>query len=234
GCSGLTSIEIPNSVTSIGSSAFAGCTGLTAIKVSWKRPLSVTADAVFDEVDKAKCTLYVPKGTEMLYWVAPVWSEFTNIVEYDEPEDVSYYITINGLEGGEIMQKVDIGKTYSYKFNPYEEWEINSVTFNGEDVTSQLHDGIYSTPAISGNSTLSVVYKKGASGVKSVADDSNVKVFASSRAISIAGATAKSNVSIYSTDGKLLKSAHGNARFTMDNTGVYIVKVDNEVFKVSL
>ena len=194
----------------------------------------MTEEYVFYGVDKAKCTLYVPKGTEMLYWVAPVWSEFTNIVEYDEPEDVSYYITINGLEGGEIMQKVDIGKTYSYKFNPYEEWEINSVMFNGQDVTSQLHDGIYSTPAISENSTLSVVYKKGASGVKSIAYDSNVKVFASSRAISITGATAKSNVSIYSTDGKLLKSAHGNARFTMDNTGVYIVKVDNEVFKVSL
>ena len=34
GCSGLTSISIPNSVTSIGSSAFAGCSGLTSINVA--------------------------------------------------------------------------------------------------------------------------------------------------------------------------------------------------------
>jgi len=34
GCSGLTSVTIPNSVTTIGDSAFWGCSGLTAIEVS--------------------------------------------------------------------------------------------------------------------------------------------------------------------------------------------------------
>lgn len=38
-CSGLTSITIPNSVTSIGSSAFSGCSGLTSIAI----PSSVTS-----------------------------------------------------------------------------------------------------------------------------------------------------------------------------------------------
>ena len=33
GCTGLTSIEIPESVTTIGNSAFQGCTGLTSIKI---------------------------------------------------------------------------------------------------------------------------------------------------------------------------------------------------------
>ena len=46
GCTGLTSITIPNSVTSIGDSAFAGCTGLTSITI----PNSVTSigDSAFD------------------------------------------------------------------------------------------------------------------------------------------------------------------------------------------
>ena len=38
GCSGLTSVTIPNSVTSIGSSAFSGCSGLTSVTI----PNSVT------------------------------------------------------------------------------------------------------------------------------------------------------------------------------------------------
>ena len=45
GCSGLTSITIPNSVTSIGDSVFSGCSGLTSITI----PNSVTSigDSVF-------------------------------------------------------------------------------------------------------------------------------------------------------------------------------------------
>ena len=39
GCTGLTSVTIPNSVTSIGSSAFYGCTGLTSVTI----PNSVTS-----------------------------------------------------------------------------------------------------------------------------------------------------------------------------------------------
>ena len=39
GCSGLTSVTIPNSVTSIGSSAFSECTGLTSVTI----PNSVTS-----------------------------------------------------------------------------------------------------------------------------------------------------------------------------------------------
>ena len=46
GCSGLTSITIPNSVTSIGVEAFAGCSGLTSVTI----PNSVTSigDAAFE------------------------------------------------------------------------------------------------------------------------------------------------------------------------------------------
>ena len=39
GCSGLTSVEIPSSVTSIGTSAFSGCSGLTSVEI----PSSVTS-----------------------------------------------------------------------------------------------------------------------------------------------------------------------------------------------
>lgn len=43
GCSGLTSVTIPNSVTSIGSSAFRGCSGLTSVTI----PNSVTSIGIY-------------------------------------------------------------------------------------------------------------------------------------------------------------------------------------------
>ena len=82
GCCNLTGVEIPSSVTSIGNSAFSNCNNLEAIYVCWKTPLKIGAD-VFEKVDKQKCTLYVPKGTFQDYWLADVWGDFENIVEYD-------------------------------------------------------------------------------------------------------------------------------------------------------
>ena len=65
GCSGLTSLTIPSSVTFIGNGAFKDCSGLTSIYVS-QGELSdwwfLTAD-VFEGCDAKKCTVYVPKGT---------------------------------------------------------------------------------------------------------------------------------------------------------------------------
>lgn len=43
GCTGLTSIEIPNSVTGIGEDVFRGCTGLTSINI----PNSVTSIGIY-------------------------------------------------------------------------------------------------------------------------------------------------------------------------------------------
>ena len=37
----------------------------------------------FRGVGISKCTLYVPQGTEQDYWLADVWGDFGNIVEYD-------------------------------------------------------------------------------------------------------------------------------------------------------
>ena len=81
GCSYLTSLTIPSSVNSLGDYAFKNCSSLQSVHVSWSTPIS--AGKAFDEFDTSKCTLYVPQGTEQDYWLADVWGDFGNIVEYD-------------------------------------------------------------------------------------------------------------------------------------------------------
>ena len=106
-CSGLTSINIPENVTSIGMSAFAGCIGLTIIII----PKSVTSIGDYVVVGCASlrdiycmgytpadvsdlmsgwnndieenCTLHVPYGTIDAYRYAGGWKRFANIVEFD-------------------------------------------------------------------------------------------------------------------------------------------------------
>ncbi len=75
---GLTSINIPNTVTNIQSNAFAGCVGLKSVTINWQIPLAVPADAF---PDRANQVLIVPQGTKESYQSADVWKDFKWIRE---------------------------------------------------------------------------------------------------------------------------------------------------------
>ncbi len=229
GCKGLTSIIIPESVTSIGEKAF-DCSNLTSIKVLWNRPLAIP-DA-FGSVNHTNCKLYVPKGTAMMFMSATVWSKFVNIVEYEDGED-AHYITIRMGDGGVLKQSVEVGQTYTYTVSADEGWEVNTLTFDGKDMTSLLLHGQFSTPVITGNSELNVVFKQKDTRVKAIPSMSEVKVYASNKIITIAGAEENAHVSVYGINGAFITSAIGNATITLES-GVYVVKVGEETFKVRL
>ncbi|GHV67934.1 hypothetical protein FACS1894199_14350 [Bacteroidia bacterium] len=74
GCSSLTSVTIPNSVTSIGSSAFYGCRGLNFVSVLWTTPLGISPN-VFSIINNS-IPLIVPEGTGAIYADADVWKNF--------------------------------------------------------------------------------------------------------------------------------------------------------------
>ena len=78
GCSGLTSVIIPNSVTSIGDEAFRGCSGLTRID-AYPNPEKVsTGGNVFYDVPKDGALHVLPKYLSV-YRTASQWKDFTNV-----------------------------------------------------------------------------------------------------------------------------------------------------------
>ena len=101
GCSGLTSVTIPNSVTSIGGRAFSGCSKLTSITIgSSVKNISNSAFASCLELEDVYCyaenvpstssdafkdsyvnyaTLYVPEASVAVYKAAEPWSGFGTI-----------------------------------------------------------------------------------------------------------------------------------------------------------
>ncbi len=75
----LQSITIPESVKSIGGSAFFGCTGLTAIQVEAQTPPQCGTNSFYN-VPK-DIPVYIPCGTKEAYQAADTWSSFTNYIE---------------------------------------------------------------------------------------------------------------------------------------------------------
>ncbi len=91
----LNSITIPNSVTSIHDYAFWGCKGLTTIISEIENPFKLK-DNVFSSSDKVytQATLIVPKGQKTVYQSTEGWKKFTNIVEAGE---IGQVFSIDGI-----------------------------------------------------------------------------------------------------------------------------------------
>ena len=68
---------------------------------------------------------------------------------------------------GSVKLKVDTEKPYfNLQIKADEGWKIHSVSLNDDDVTAEIaSDGSYTTPVISSNSTLNVVFEKGSSSL---------------------------------------------------------------------
>ena len=78
GCSGLKSVTIPDSVTSIGSSAFYGCIGLISMTMLSTTPPTLGSNAIPSNVT----TITVPVGCGDAYKTAADWSAYADkIVE---------------------------------------------------------------------------------------------------------------------------------------------------------
>lgn len=81
GCSSLESIDIPNSVTEIGYGAFSGCCALKNIIIRCKNIENVAvAQDAFVDVDFNECVLHIPSRTKWSYRHHPIFGKFKNIV----------------------------------------------------------------------------------------------------------------------------------------------------------
>ena len=99
-CSGLTSVTIGNSVTSIGGAAFSGCTGLDTIHMLTETPPTITS-TTFNTI-ATNLPVTVPCGSTNAYNTAPYWNVFTNIQEHDSCNS-TLTLTANDASRGSVL-----------------------------------------------------------------------------------------------------------------------------------
>ena len=99
-CYGLTDLTLPSTLQSIGEYAFAS-KYLKNITSNMQHPCAINAN-VFDQVNLAAATLYIPEGTKSEYLAAVVWQDFGTMMQGEVKEieiaGITYrYITGEGI-----------------------------------------------------------------------------------------------------------------------------------------
>jgi hypothetical protein len=93
-CYDLITVIIPKSVNRISSAAFGRCGSIAEIHAGMLTPPAIDS-SVFDGVNKTTCTLYVPAESVDAYKAADNWKDFENIVAEQYPDtDISGFDNI--------------------------------------------------------------------------------------------------------------------------------------------
>lgn len=154
----------------------------------------------------------------------------------EKDTDTNPSFTIIQADYGLVSTKVPVGSSYTFTIKANDGWRIHSVSFNDEDVTSQLNDKMeFITPAITENSTLCVVYEEDVPSAMPSLRNSTMKIKGTSYGARVTDASLGDIIQIYSKDGILQNSVNVNSEIMdipLAKGDVYIIKVGDKTLKL--
>lgn len=194
----------------------------------------------------AAYTLVLPQGsllgTDGIVTNAEKTVAFTGMipVEIPIPEYVSISLTIDDCTSSSATTVK--GEPYTLTVTPEEDWEVKSLTYNGEDITEELlPDGVYEikkvledakfalTMAYAGELTVADI----ATGIAQV-DGTDIRVYNEGSEIVVEGIQQGDNIRVYTVGGMLLKTHVANKDSVRISapSGTYIIRVNNYAIKM--
>lgn len=258
-CRTLQGITLPASVTDIGTRAFMGCNQLRAITVAEGNAAFADDAGVLLSADRKNLLAFPRKQTNWRDYVVPATVE--HIAEYafygcDAMKTITFpsrltTIGISAMENCRLIGSVTLPPTIT---------AIGANAFKGCDGLKDIHCQTGTPPALNpfrtpfgyltdlsaktlyvpiGSATAyaaapvwadfgTIVEEEGSSvGNLAVAP---VRVAVEDRTITVMGTDSHSEISLIGIDGRVL--ARGTNAFTVDNAGVYIIRVNSRTFKV--
>lgn len=227
-CKSLKTITIPQQVSFIYQEAFAGCDALQRIVCQPVVPPIICERTFLDYT----IPLTVPKGSEDQYSAARNWSGFA---------ESPLLLTIqDAVSNDAVSMKVIKGQTIQLAICPSDNWQVHSVTYNGEDITRQLSSltlrSYFKTPAINSDAVLCIAYEqRSADGLGQMETNQQTRITVSNNQISVYDGS--DSVEVYTLQGQHIVSqptCEGKARFTLPAGQCYLIKTGKKTIKVLL
>lgn len=160
---------------------------------------------------------------------------------YIEPEHVNVTLSVGGH--ATVRHLVAKAMDAAIAVTPSDNWILDSLTLNGEDVTDAVADGVYTIPAASleDDAELNAVFAYAGevifdftTGVETM-DGCDFRVYSDAEDLVIENVPTNARVAVYSTAGQLIASAEAGDNDIVRISllpGIYVVTVDNVALKI--
>jgi len=146
-------------------------------------------------------------------------------------------LSIKSGESGSVGLEVERNSTRKISFLPSTGWNIYSMKFNSTDLTHQIINNTFTTPIISLNSTLEIVFKQADITTTPSIKNSNVQLKTIVDNLIVSGVGNGKTIEVFDINGRSQQIAIANGYetiFKLKANQIYIVKADNEIYKISL
>lgn len=140
------------------------------------------------------------------------------------------------LPNGSFAINVTNLESIELKITPDDGFDIHSITLDGVEQDMNYGKTILTLPALTESATLNAVFATPdiSTNIDEVEDyEVPLHVSVSGNSISITGMSGNDSVYIYNQNGVLVKYGTGSY-FTLDNHGIYILRVGNQSFKFAI
>lgn len=134
-------------------------------------------------------------------------------------------------DGGAVAFPVNSGGELELTFEPDEDWQIKTIFVNNKDVTPNLQGHKLYLKNIIKDQFISVVFEeKQSSNIRTQTDNTQISITDKCIAIN----SPHNSIEIYNILGQKLHHTTSSCTFTVPQTGLYIIKVGNRVFKIAI
>lgn len=231
---------------------------LYAVQIQYQGPGTVTVNS---EKVYSYNQIEIKKGTDAIINFEPIENyvlksvycngkDVTNEVQNktytinDIQQNMALYIVfaekpltleIQSAEGGTICIPIEKNNTFTCQITPKNNWIINSVYYNGIDITNELDEnGWYTTPSLTYDSYLNISFELQTSITQTKANSIKAHVDVNGNVI-IDGIDKGTLLNLINTEGQNIATQYANQSheiMKLPKKGIYLLKVNNKTIKL--